>query len=172
MCSTATVHFRCGMKRFLGLFTAAAISRRTSASASILAPTDEARCSAARTLPQRSRAICWRSDTASRCGSAPISRTLFTNALSELRSEEDGLPVPSHDALPSLDFVVEEWPRLQAKWEAWADASADADIARQVPFKSRFVGNAGLPAWQIVMHGLLAAGEIRCVTASCWIRPA
>ena len=24
--------------------------------------------------------------------------------------------------------------------------------ARQVPFKSRFVGNGGLPAWQIVMH--------------------
>jgi uncharacterized damage-inducible protein DinB len=57
-----------------------------------------------------------------------------------------------HDALPSLDFVIEEWPRLQTKWEAWADAATDADMARQVPFKSRFVGNAGLPAWQIVMH--------------------
>src|SRR5262249_12983048 len=42
--------------------------------------------------------------------------------------------------------------RLQTKWEAWADAATDADMARQVPFKSRFVGNAGLPAWQIVMH--------------------
>ena len=27
-----------------------------------------------------------------------------------------------------------------------------ADIARQVPFKSRFVGDAGLAAWQIVTH--------------------
>jgi hypothetical protein len=56
------------------------------------------------------------------------------------------------DALPSLDFVIEEWPRLQTKWEAWADAATDADVAWQVPFKSRLVGNAGLPAWQIVMH--------------------
>jgi uncharacterized damage-inducible protein DinB len=35
---------------------------------------------------------------------------------------------------------------------SWCDAATDADIARHVPFKSRFVGNAGLPAWQIVMH--------------------
>jgi uncharacterized damage-inducible protein DinB len=36
--------------------------------------------------------------------------------------------------------------------EAWADAVTDSDLARQVPFKSRFVGNAGLSAWQIVVH--------------------
>ena len=60
--------------------------------------------------------------------------------------------MPLHDALPSPDFAIEEWPRLQTKWEAWADAATDAGMARQVPFKSRFVGNAGLPAWQIVMH--------------------
>src|SRR5579885_2925511 len=49
------------------------------------------------------------------------------------RIAEPSYPVPSHDALPSLDFVVQEWPRLQAKWDAWADAATDADIARQVP---------------------------------------
>src|SRR5262245_4065435 len=81
-----------------------------------------------------------------------LSHIYFADAIWYSRIADPSYPVPSHDALPSLDFVVEEWPRLQAKWEAWADASADADIARQVPFKSRFVGNAGLPAWQIVMH--------------------
>ncbi|MGA3201620.1 MAG: DinB family protein [Bryobacteraceae bacterium] len=54
--------------------------------------------------------------------------------------------------LPSLHFVIVEWPRLQTKWEAWANAVTDSDLAREVPFKSRFVGNAALPARQIVMH--------------------
>jgi uncharacterized damage-inducible protein DinB len=83
--------------------------------------------------------------------------------------------VPSHDALPSLDFVVGEWPRLQAKWEAWADASTDADMARQVTFKSRFVGNAGLPAWQIVMHvvnhGTLHRGQIVGMLRQLGVKP-
>jgi hypothetical protein len=49
-----------------------------------LAADGKARSSAGRTLSERSTATCWRSDIASRCGSAPISRTLFTDALSEL----------------------------------------------------------------------------------------
>jgi len=81
-----------------------------------------------------------------------ISHIYFGDAIWYSRVADSTYPVPSHDALPSLDFVTGEWPRLQAAWEAWADASTDADLARQVPFKSRFVGNAGLPAWQIVMH--------------------
>jgi uncharacterized damage-inducible protein DinB len=75
----------------------------------------------------------------------------------------------------SLDFVVEEWPRLQAKWEAWADSATDADIARHVPFKSRFVGNAGLPAWQIVMHvvnhGTLHRGQIVGMLRQLGVKP-
>ena len=85
-----------------------------------------------------------------------IAKTLthiyFADAIWYSRIADSSYPVPSHDALPPLDFVVGEWPRLQAKWEAWADAADDADLARQVPFKSRFVGDAGLPAWQIVTH--------------------
>jgi len=85
-----------------------------------------------------------------------IAKTLahiyFGDAIWYSRIADPSYPVPSHDALPSLDFVVEEWPALQAKWEAWADAATDAEIARQVLFKSRFVGDGGLPAWQIVMH--------------------
>ncbi len=68
------------------------------------------------------------------------------------RIADSSYPVPSHDALPSLEFVIQECPRLQVKWEAWSDTASDEDVARQVAFKSRFVGNAGLPAWQIVMH--------------------
>jgi uncharacterized damage-inducible protein DinB len=97
-----------------------------------------------------------------------IAKTLthiyFGDAIWYSRMADPSYPAPRHDALPSFDFVVEEWPRLQAKWEAWADAATDADIARQVPFKSRFVGNAGLPAWQIVMHvvnhGTLHRGQV------------
>jgi len=81
-----------------------------------------------------------------------LSHVYFGDAIWYSRIADPSYPVPSHDALPPLDFVVQEWPRLQALWEAWADAATDADIARQVPFKSRFVGDAGLPAWQIVMH--------------------
>jgi uncharacterized damage-inducible protein DinB len=85
-----------------------------------------------------------------------IAKTLthiyFADAIWYSRIADTSYPVPSHDALPSLEFVIDEWPRLQARWEAWSNATSDDDISRQVPFKSRFVGNAGLPAWQIVMH--------------------
>lgn len=85
-----------------------------------------------------------------------ISKTLahiyFGDAIWYSRLADAGYPVPPHDALLSFDFVAEEWPRLQAKWEAWADAATDADIARQVPLKSHFAGNAGFSARQIVMH--------------------
>jgi uncharacterized damage-inducible protein DinB len=54
-----------------------------------------------------------------------IAKTLthiyFADAIWYSRIADPNYPVPSHDALPSLDFVVQEWPRLQAKWEAWAD---------------------------------------------------
>jgi uncharacterized damage-inducible protein DinB len=81
-----------------------------------------------------------------------LSHIYFGDAIWFSRIADPDYPVPPHDALPSLDFVVEEWPRLQAKWAAWANAVTASDLTRQVPFKSRFVGNAGLPAWQIVMH--------------------
>ena len=54
-------------------------------------------------------------------------------------------PVPTHDVLPSLDFVIEEWPRLQTEREAWADAATDID--RQVP------SNHGLSATLAFMPG-------------------
>ena len=61
------------------------------------------------------------------------------------------------------------------KREAWADAATDADIAQHVPFKSRFVGNAGLPAWQIVMHvvnhGTLHRGQIVGMLRQLGVKP-
>src|SRR3954468_20967073 len=85
-----------------------------------------------------------------------IAKTLthiyFADAIWYSRIADSNYPVPSHDALPSLQFVIEEWPRLQAKWEAWSDAASDKDLDRQIPFKSRFVGNGALPARQILMH--------------------
>jgi hypothetical protein len=81
-----------------------------------------------------------------------LAHIYFGDAIWFSRIADPGYPVPPHDALPSLEFVMDEWPRLQARWEAWANAVTDSDLARQVPFKSRFVGNAGLPAWQIVVH--------------------
>jgi uncharacterized damage-inducible protein DinB len=108
-----------------------------------------------------------------------IAKTLahiyFADAIWYSRIADPSYPVPSHEALPPLDFVIEEWPRLQAKWEAWADAASDDDIARQVPFKSRFVGNAGLPAWQIVMHvvnhGTLHRGQIVGMLRQLGLKP-
>jgi uncharacterized damage-inducible protein DinB len=64
---------------------------------------------------------------------------------------------------------------LQARWEAWAEAANDAEIARQVPFKSRFAGDAGLPAWQIVMHvvnhGTLHRGQIVSMLRQFGVKP-
>ena len=81
-----------------------------------------------------------------------LAHIYFADAIWYSRIADPAYPVPSHDAPPDFPFVLEEWPRLQAKWEAWADSAGDGDLARQVPFKSRFVGTAGLPAWQIVTH--------------------
>lgn len=81
-----------------------------------------------------------------------LSHIYFGDAIWYSRIADRSYPVPAHNALPAFEFTVEEWPRLLARWEAWADTATDADIARQVPFKSRFVGDDGLPAWQIVMH--------------------
>jgi len=104
-----------------------------------------------------------------------ISHIYFGDAIWYSRIADASYPVPSHDALPSLDFVVGEWPRLQGMWEAWADASTDAELARQVPFKSRFVGNAGLPAWQIVMHvvnhATLHRGQIVAMLRQLGVKP-
>ena len=104
-----------------------------------------------------------------------LSHIYFGDAIWYSRIADRSYPVPSHDALPSFDFVVEEWPRLQAKWEAWADAAIDAEVARQVPFKSRFVGDAGLPAWQIVMHvvnhGTLHRGQIVGMLRQLGVKP-
>jgi uncharacterized damage-inducible protein DinB len=108
-----------------------------------------------------------------------IAKTLahiyFGDAIWYSRIADPGYPAPSHDALPSLDVVVEEWPRLQAKWEAWADAATDSDLARQVHFNSRFFGDAGLPAWQIVMHvvnhGTLHRGQIVGMLRQLGVKP-
>src|ERR1700722_5705021 len=81
-----------------------------------------------------------------------LAHIYFGDAIWFSRIADPGYPVPPHDALPSLDFVIEEWPRLQARWEAWANAVTDSDLTRQVPLTPRFVGNPGLPAWQIVVH--------------------
>ena len=93
-----------------------------------------------------------------------IAKTLthiyFADAIWYSRIADPSYPVPSHDALPSLDFVVQEWPRLQAKWEAWSDAVTDADIARHVPFKSRFVDRALEPLNDAPRQPLGAAQDL------------
>jgi uncharacterized damage-inducible protein DinB len=104
-----------------------------------------------------------------------LAHIYFADAIWYSRIADPSYPVPSHDALPSLDFVIGEWPRLQAKWEAWADAATDADLARQVAFKSRFVGNGGLPAWQIVTHvvnhATLHRGQIVSMLRQLGVKP-
>lgn len=108
-----------------------------------------------------------------------IAKTLahiyFGDAIWYSRIADPRYPVPPHDALPSLDFVIQEWPRLQAGWEAWAGTATDAEIARQVAFKSRFVGDAGLPAWQIVMHvvnhGTFHRGQIVAMLRQLGVKP-
>src|ERR1700686_4916868 len=51
-----------------------------------------------------------------------IAKTLahiyFADAIWYSRIADSSYPVPSHDALPSFELVIEEWPRLKAKWEA------------------------------------------------------
>src|ERR1700721_2201253 len=57
-----------------------------------------------------------------------LAHIYFGDAIWFSRIADPAYPGPRHDALPSLDFVVEEWPRLQAKWEAWANAVNDSDL--------------------------------------------
>lgn len=104
-----------------------------------------------------------------------LSHIYFADAVWYSRIADPNYPVPSPDALPPLDFIVQEWPRLQAKWEAWAGAATDADIARPVPFKSSFLGDSGFPAWQIVMHvvnhGTLHRGQIVGMLRQLGVKP-
>lgn len=102
-----------------------------------------------------------------------LSHIYFGDAIWYSRMADPNYPVPSHDALPALDFVAEDWPRLQRKWEAWADAATD--LSRQVPFKSRFIGDYGLPAWQIVMHvvnhATLHRGQVMAMLRQLGVKP-
>jgi uncharacterized damage-inducible protein DinB len=51
-----------------------------------------------------------------------LAHIYFADTIWYSRIADSSYPVLSHDELPSFDFVIEERPRLQAKWESWADA--------------------------------------------------
>lgn len=53
----------------------------------------------------------------------------------------------------TLADVQNTWPTLLAKWEAWADTATDADLSRNIDYKSALDGKSySTPVWQIVMH--------------------
>lgn len=81
-----------------------------------------------------------------------LAHIFFADAIWYSRMADPSFVAPKHDQLPGMDTVSKDWPALQAKWEAWADAADDAELARVVEFASRFVGTARFSATQIVMH--------------------
>ena len=54
--------------------------------------------------------------------------------------------------LPSLHFVIVEWPRLQTKWEAWTDSLADGDLERSFEYKFRDGTTGQTDVWRVVLH--------------------
>src|SRR5262249_28691629 len=104
-----------------------------------------------------------------------LSHIYFGDAVWYSRVADPTFVAPKHDNLPAMETVSREWPLLQAKWEAWADAADDAELSRVVEFASRFVGTARFPAWQIVTHvvnhATLHRGQVMAMLRQLGVKP-
>jgi len=48
--------------------------------------------------------------------------------------------------------IETEWPRIQQRWEAWAESLSDADLERLVAYHDLKGNPHQTPVWQIVLH--------------------
>jgi hypothetical protein len=66
-----------------------------------------------------------------------LAHIYFGDAIWFARIADPGYPVPP---MMRSRRSISQWPRLQAKWEAWAKAVTESNLDRQVPFNYALSG--------------------------------
>jgi uncharacterized damage-inducible protein DinB len=76
----------------------------------------------------------------------------FADRIWYKRAVEPELAMPPMAELATLEAITRDWPHLQAKWEAWADALTDADLQRVVKHRMLDGSPAETHASHVVLH--------------------
>ena len=75
----------------------------------------------------------------------------------------------------TLEGVEKAWPEIHRRWEAWADALTDADLARVLDYKALDGSAYQSPLWQIVLHvvnhATLHRGQVMAMIRQLGIAP-
>ncbi len=71
--------------------------------------------------------------------------------------------------------VEVEWPKIQQRWEQWADALSDGDMTQAIAYKD-MKGNFHVsPVWQIVLHvvnhATLHRGQVMAMMRQLGVAP-
>jgi uncharacterized damage-inducible protein DinB len=76
----------------------------------------------------------------------------FADRIWYSRTVDPSVTIPPMAEMSTMEALSRDWPELQAKWQAWADALSDADLERVVNYKYRDGRPGATPASQIVLH--------------------
>ena len=74
-----------------------------------------------------------------------------------------------------VEGVEVEWPKIQQRWEQWADSLGDGDMTRAIAYKD-MKGNFHVsPIWQIVLHvvnhATLHRGQVMAMMRQLGVAP-